>query len=70
MQETDLDLSNLRLCWFSILDVSSFGFGDVNNEGLQAKKGELTSDLVIPLDFGRVRLGFVPSSLGAPAAGG
>ena len=70
MQETDLDLSNLQLCWFSILDVSSFGCGDVNNGELQAKKGELTADLKNPLDFGRAHLGFVPSSLGAPVAGG
>ena len=50
--------------------MGSFGCGDESNEGLQGKKGELTGDLEIPLDFGRAHLGFVPSSLGAPVAGG
>ena len=45
MQETDLDLSNLQLQWFSILDVSSFGCGDGNNEGLQENEEDLTGDL-------------------------
>ena len=40
-----------------------FGCGDVNNEGLSVKKGELTSNLEIPLDFGRAHLGFLRSSL-------
>ena len=50
--------------------MSSFGCGNVNNGGLQAREEGLTADLKIPLDFGRAHLGFVPSSLGAPVAGG
>ena len=69
-QGTNLDLSNLQLCWSSILNMSSFGCGDINNKGLQAKEEELTAELKIPLDFGCAHLGFVPSSLGAPVAGG
>ena len=50
--------------------MDSFGCEKVKNNGFEAKEEELTVELKIPLDFGRAHLGFVPSSLGAPVAGG
>ena len=43
----DLDLSNLWLHWFSILDLSSFRCGNVTNEGFKWRKENLPVRLEI-----------------------